>query len=116
MLSPREAGAVWERIERGACSSRMSPDERQWIDLMKAVGTRSAPDMARLAEALLAKPSDLPSGHRQYLTAAGMAGYLAQGKRAEASALWSRYPKDVDKTDDVGLRLLYAHAFDVKAQ
>jgi len=116
MLSPGEAGAVWERIERGACSSRMSPDERQWIDLMKAVGTRSAPDMARLAEALLTKPSDLPSGHRQYLMAAGMAGHLAQGKRAEASALWSRYPKDVDKTDDVGLRLLYAHAFDVKAQ
>jgi hypothetical protein len=46
--------------------------------------------------------------------AAGMAGYLAQGKRAEASALWNRYPKDVDRTGDVGLRLLYAHAFELK--
>jgi len=114
MLSSKEARTVWERIERGPCSSRVTPDERQWIDLMKAVGIRSAPDMARLAEALLAKPSDLPAGHRQYLTAAGMAGYLAQGKRAEARALWSRYPKDVDKTEDVGLRLLYAHAFELK--
>jgi spermidine synthase len=114
MLSPNDAKAVWERIERGPCSSRVAPDERQWIDLMKAVGNRSAPDMARLAEALLAKPSDLPAGHRQYLMAAGMAGYLAQGKRAEASALWNRYPKDVDRTDDVGLRLLYAHAFELE--
>jgi len=114
MLSANEARTVWERIESGPCSSRVTPDERQWIDLMKAVGIRSAPDMARLAEALLAKPSDLPAGHRQYLTAAGMAGYLAQGKRAEARALWSRYPKDVDKTEDVGLRLLYAHAFELK--
>jgi len=114
MLSPNDAKTVWERIERGPCSSRLAPDERQWIDLMKAVGNRAAPDMARLAEALLAKSSDLPAGHRQYLMAAGMAGYLAQGKRAEAGALWSRYPKDVDKTGDVGLRLLYAHAFELK--
>jgi hypothetical protein len=114
MLSPNDAKTVWERIERGPCSSRVAPDERQWIDLMKAVGNRAAPDMAHLAEALLAKPSDLPAGHRQYLMAAGMAGYLAQGKRTEAGALWNRYPKDVDKTGDVGLRLLYAHAFDLK--
>jgi predicted membrane-bound spermidine synthase len=116
MLSPDEARAVWDRIERGPCSSQVAPDERRWIDLMTAVGNRAAPDMARLAEALLARPSDLPTGHRQYLIAAGMAGYLAQGKHAEAGALWSRYPKDVDKTADVGLRLLYAHAFAVQAQ
>src|SRR6266478_5904508 len=72
MLSPNDAKTVWERIERGPCSSRLAPDERQWIDLMKAVGNRAAPDMARLAEALLAKSSDLPAGHRQYLMAAGM--------------------------------------------
>ncbi len=114
MLSSHDAKMVWERIERGPCSSHVAPDERQWIDLMKAVGNRAAPDMARLAEALLAKPSDLPAGHRQYLMAAGMTGYLAQGKRAEAGALWSRYPADVDKTGDVGLRLLYAHAFEIR--
>ncbi|HMH19459.1 MAG TPA: hypothetical protein VK572_15085 [Burkholderiales bacterium] len=116
MLSPGEANAVWDRIDRGACGSRLTLEERQWIDLMKAVGSRAAPDMARLAELLLAQQSDLPAGHRQYLMAAGMAGYLAQGKRAEAGALWNRYPKDVAGTSDVGLRLLYAHAFEVRAQ
>jgi len=113
MLSADEAKAVWDRIERAACAAQLAPDERQWIDLFRAVGERSAPDMARLAEALLAKTSDLPSGHRQYLIAAGMAGYLAQGKRAEAAALWNRYPADANRTGDVGLRLLYAHAFPI---
>jgi hypothetical protein len=114
MLSAEEAKAVWERIERAPCSSRVAPSERQWIELMKAVGNRSAPEIARLAEALLELPSDLPTGHRQYLLAAGMAGHLAQGKRAEASALWNRYPEDADYTEDIGLRLLYAHAFELK--
>jgi hypothetical protein len=67
--------------------------------------------MARIAEALLAKQTELPLGHRQYLIAAGMTGYLAQGKRAEAAALWNRYPADADRLGDIGLRLLHAHAF-----
>ena len=111
MLSAGESKTVWDRIERAPCSSHLTPDERQWIGLMRAVGERSAPDMARLAEALLQKTSDLPGGHRSYLIATGMAGYLAQGKRAEAGALWDRYPADVDRLGDVGLRLLHAHAF-----
>jgi hypothetical protein len=111
MLSADEAGAVWERIDRAPCSAQLNADRRQWIGLFRAVGERSAPDMARIAEALLAKQSDLPSGHRQYLIAAGMTGYLAQGKRAEAAALWNRYPADTDRLGDIGLRLLHAHAF-----
>src|SRR5258705_3830685 len=114
MLSPGEAKRLWERIERGPCSSHLAPEERQWIDLMKAVGNRSAPDMARLAEVLLAKPSDLPTGHRQYLMAAGMAGDLAQGKPAETGAPWKRYPKDADRAGEAGLRLLYGHAVQLK--
>jgi predicted membrane-bound spermidine synthase len=116
MLPAADAGSVWDRIEHSSCSARLSPEERQWIDMMKAVGHRDAPRMAALADVLLAKTSDLPAGHRQYLIAAGMAGYLAQGKRAEASALWNRYPQDVDGTSDIGLRLLYAQAFDLQNQ
>ena len=111
MLPAAEAGSVWDRIERSPCRAGFTPEERQWIEMMKAVGRRDAPQMARLAEALLAKTSDLPAGHRLYLIAAGMAGYLAEGRRAEAAALWNRYPADADITGDIGLRLLYAHAF-----
>jgi spermidine synthase len=111
MLSADDAKAVWDRIEQAPCGAQLTAEERQWIGLFRAVGERSGKDMARVAEALLAKDSDLPMGHRQYLIAAGVAGYLAQGKRAEAAALWKRYPEDADRTADVGLRLLYANAF-----
>jgi spermidine synthase len=111
MLSADEAKGIWDRIERAPCASQLAPDERQWIGLFRAVGERSAPSMARLGEALLEKPSDLPSSHRSYLIAAAMTGYLAQGRRAEAAALWNRYPGDVDRFGDVGMRLLHAHAF-----
>jgi spermidine synthase len=113
MLSAEDAKGVWDRIGRAPCAAQLAPDERQWVDLFRAVGERSGENMARVAEALLAKSSDLPGGHRQYLIAAGMAGLLAQGKRAEAAALWNRYPADTDPTGDVGLRLLQAHAFAV---
>ena len=111
MLSAEDAKQVWDRIGRAPCAAQLAPDERQWFDLFRAVGERSGDNMARVAEALLAKASDLPGNHRQYLIAAGMAGLLAQGKRAEAAALWNRYPADADRTSDVGLRLLQAHAF-----
>jgi len=39
-----------------------------------------------------------------------MTGYLVQGRREQAAALWTRYPEDVDATTDFDLRLLYAHA------
>jgi hypothetical protein len=114
LLAPPEAKAVWNRIEQARCNSSLPAGKRQWMALMRAVGVRDAPKMAQLAEALLAITSDLPDGHRQYLMAAGMAGYLAQGRRSEARALWNRYPRDVGGTDDLGLRLLHAHAFELK--
>jgi hypothetical protein len=114
MLSAADARAVWDRIDRAPCTSKLAPVERQWIGLFKAVGERSGEGMARSAEALLAQPTDLPPGHRRYLLAAGMAGYLAQGKRAEAQVLWSRYPAEADPYGDVGMRLLHAHAFAVE--
>ncbi len=112
LLAPNEAGAVWDRIEEAPCHSSLPAEGRPWIALMKAVGVRDAPAMARLAEELLVKTNDLPGGHRQYLMAAGMAGYLAQGKRAEARALCDRYPGDLGETPDLGLRLLFAHAYE----
>src|SRR5258708_29313099 len=114
MLSSNEAKTLWEGIERGPCSSHLAPDERQWIDLVKAVGNRSAPDMARLAEALLAKPSDLPAGHRQYLMAAGMAGDLPQGQHPQGRAPGDRHSKEARTTRGVGPETLFAPAFRIK--
>src|SRR5207248_860722 len=117
LLGAEDSLAVWERLERAPCAPALAPGQRAWIALFKAVGRRDAAAMAAGAEVLLAVPSDLPRGHRQYLMAAGMAGYLAQGERAKAAALWARYPGDIEGADtadaahDLTLRLLAAHAF-----
>jgi hypothetical protein len=111
LLGPEDASAVWERFELAPCNGSLAAEQRAWMALFKAIGRRDAAAMAARAESLLAVASDLPSGHRQYLVAAGMTGHLAQANRGSAAALWNRYPQDIDGTSDLTLRLLFAHAF-----
>lgn len=111
LLSRAEGDALWQAIERSPCFASLEAMQRQWIRLFSAVGRRDAEAMARVAENLLDTRSDLPAGHRQYLIAAAMSGYLAQGQRDKAAALWTRHPGDVGDTSDLTLRLLRAHAF-----
>ena len=112
MLSADDARTLWEYIERSPCLHALSTEQRRWVELFKAVGSRDAARMAQMAEMLLSQHSDLPSGHRQYLIAAGMAGYLAQDRREQAAALWKRYPDDVREREkeNLNLRMLHAHA------
>ncbi len=115
MLSTTEGLSLWTRLESSPCFASLEASQRRWIDMFKAVGSRNGEQMGQMAAILLNERSDLPSGHRQYLITAGMAGFLAQGKRAEAAALWNRYPKDLaDTTTDLNLRLLQAHAFEFR--
>ncbi|MBI4292526.1 MAG: fused MFS/spermidine synthase, partial [Betaproteobacteria bacterium] len=111
LLSAEDARAMWARLESPPCATKITAAQRQWIEMYCAVAHRDAAKMAELAEALLRQGSDLPGGHRQYLITAGMTGHLARGETHKAADLWSRYPKDVDGTTDLDLRLLYAHAF-----
>ena len=110
LLSIADSAALWRRFEQSPCHAALPEVQRQWMALFKAVGTHDATNMAPLAEALLATTHELPSGHRQYLVAAGMAAHLARGDRAAAAALWNRAAGDVAGTTDLALRLLHAHA------
>ncbi|HZR67666.1 MAG TPA: hypothetical protein VFB01_01290 [Burkholderiales bacterium] len=110
LLGADDSAALWDRVERAPCARDLSPEQRAWIALFRAVSRHDAAAMAAGAETLLAVPSDLPSGSRQYLVAAGMAGYLAQGRRAEAAELLARTPRESGGGDELTLRLLGAHA------
>ena len=115
-LSAAEGRALWDRLSNrigaASCGAAPGPAQKAWIALFRAVAARDPAKMAELAEQLLGQASDLPSNNRQYLLTAGMTGYLALGKRDKAAQLWNRYPRDVDGTTDLDLRLLYAHAFE----
>jgi hypothetical protein len=89
------------------------PESRaRWIALLRAVAGREVPAMTSGAEELLAKPSPSLESRtsREYLIAVAMAGYLAQGKRAEARALWGRFGPTLSASIGLELRLLNALA------
>ena len=114
-LSAAEGRALWDRLSdrigAAPCGAAPGPSQKAWIALFRAVAARDPATMAELAEHLLGQASDLPGSNRQYLLTAGMTGYLALGQRGKAAELWNRYPRDGDRTTDLDLRLLYAHAF-----
>lgn len=114
-LSAAEGRTLWDRLSdrigAAPCGAAPGPAQNAWIALFRAVAARDPARMAELAEQLLGEASELPSSNRQYLITAGMTGYLALGQRVKAAEMWNRYPRDVEATTDLDLRLLYAHAF-----
>lgn len=102
-LTPAELAPFWNTLDSGPCASNMSPQERQWYALFKAVGNRDAVRMLEDAGTLLAAGGDISPIARKYLLTSGMAGALALGKKTEADQLWSRYKTAVFGTGEPDL-------------
>jgi len=109
-LTPRELQALWDWLESGRCAGSLSPPERAWLDLLKAVGARDGPRMAETGRTLLDQAQGLPPDAISYLVSVAMLGSLAQGDRAGALQLWSRYETALGTRDDLLLRLLVAES------
>jgi hypothetical protein len=71
--------------------------------------------MMEEAQTILASGNELSPIARKYLLASGMVGALAQGKRAEANWLWTKYGLSLIATDDPDLlfRMLAAESVGV---
>ncbi len=110
-LVPSELDSFWKTLESGGCATQITPQERQWYNLFKAVGNRDASRMLDGARTLLAGGGDISPIARKYLLAAGMTGALAQGNKADANQLWTRNRRAVTSGDaDLLFRLLAAEA------
>ena len=90
-LSTTESSAVWKKLESGPFALRLSPVEKMYVSLFKAIGERDGVKMARFAKRLLESEQDITPARLQYVLAAGMLGDLAQGNRRESAGLWSMY-------------------------
>jgi spermidine synthase len=90
-LSPFELEPLWKALESGSCAATLSPQEKQWIVLFKAVNDRNPSRMSDAARTLLESGNDLPPGKLRYVVAAGMLGSLVKGDRAESYRLWSKF-------------------------
>ena len=111
-LTPAEMNPLWRTLESGACATQISPQERQWYSLFKSVGNRDSARMLDGARTILAGGGDLSPIARKYLLTTGMVGALAQGNKAEAGQLWSRYRAAAlgNEEPDLLFRLLAAES------
>jgi predicted membrane-bound spermidine synthase len=111
-LRPEELEPVWPRLEAGPCAGSLSPMERSWIALFKAVSRRDGAAMERGAQSVLASRMQLPPQVAQFVVAAGMLGGVTSGDRAGAQRLWMTFRPVLFRDGRPGLlfRLLEAES------
>ena len=106
--APDQLTVFWKEAEASSCRSRLSPSQKDFITLLKAVDGRDARGMSQISRKLL---DEMPAVHtvlEEYILAAGMLGDLSLGKTQEARSLWGQYGSTLDR-QSLLLRLLVAH-------
>jgi spermidine synthase len=113
-LRPEECSTIWKVLESGAGAASLSPIERQYVDLFKAIGDRNAGNMAFMARTILETEQDITLGRMKYVLAAGMLGNIAMGKPESARQLWLKYRPTVfqDKQPNLLFRFLEAKSLE----
>ena len=111
-LRPEEMQRLWPRVESLPCARVLYDVQADWLELVKAIGTRDAPAMAETSLRLFANRQDRTPLRRRFLLAAGMLGNIADGKPAGARTLWERHAADAlqNSSPSLMLRILAAHA------
>ena len=112
-LTPSELRQIWQVLESGPCASALSPVERECLALFKAISRRDSSGMVEAATQLLGRGMAISPSTLRYLTAAGMTGYLMQGRKGDAYGLWSRHGAALlfgNQGPDLLFRLLVAES------
>jgi spermidine synthase len=109
-LTPAELDDVWWAIASSGCAQRLSPQDRDWVALLQAIGQRNAPRMASSARRLLDAEPGLSISSRRYLVAAGMLGSIAQHDPVAARELWTRHAAALASNGDLLFRFLVARS------
>jgi spermidine synthase len=111
-LTLQELRQLWIRLESSPCHKSMTPVQRSWIALFKAVGNRDAASMARVANDLLEGKVETNRNRKEYLIVAAMTGHLVQKDRGKALEVWKRFAPEIlnGNQPSLLLRLLLAHS------
>jgi spermidine synthase len=109
-LRPQEMEAVWKKLEAGPCARTLTPSERNWIALFKAVSKRDSGAMAGIAKSILTSEQWMHMNMVKFAVSSGMAGHLMRGERKAAFKLWSDFQPAMfgESQPDLLFRLLAA--------
>lgn len=107
-LSVRELNSIWSRFDITNCRG-LTPWQKDWLSLFKAVANRDADTMAGIGESLLEQHVKF---RQEYILAAAMTGHLARGRFAESLQLWNKYGPAMFGHNRPGFlfRFLYANS------
>jgi spermidine synthase len=101
---------LWRRFRAADCHARLTFTQREFFELLDAIGRRDAKAMAVRARKLLAA-TDGPADQQRFLLIAGMLGDLAQNRPQQARELWHAHvSKTRSARPNMLLRLLLAHS------
>ena len=109
-LTTADLEAVWRAVFSNDCARKFSGQDREWLQLLQAIGRRDFWGMASGARHLLAVEPDLAVPSKRYLIVAGMLGSIALGDPVGAGNLWSRHRASMPPPDDLLLQVLVARS------
>lgn len=110
-LSPPETATLWEALSGWPCVQELSPPERPWVSLFRAVGALDARAMAERGTALaLAGAAGGRAGTARYALACALLGKAALGDAEGARSLWEQLrPGELSPSQEPLFRLVLAH-------
>lgn len=101
-LTAAENSRVWQTMEQGPFAATLSPVEKCYVRLFKALGARDAAEILSSVKFLSQNDMDLTLTRKRYLTAAGMMAAMALDDRSTAQSLWEQWRKELFGNDTPG--------------
>ena len=86
MLPPERAVALWKSLREARCASKLSANDRRWLDLFEAIAARDAARMAALGTPLV-DAQESSEGMRWQAFVAAVAGHAMSGNATAAQRL-----------------------------
>jgi spermidine synthase len=118
-LHPDDNQVLWNELREFECAIQLDEDQRDWFNLLEAVGTHDSKTMSVIATRLLLKSATtLSLQQRAYLLAAGMLAHLHRDTPEAAMKLWQQFkhPSWHPNSVDIHLRFLLANVVDAHAR
>ncbi|MFV2056608.1 MAG: fused MFS/spermidine synthase [Thiohalomonadales bacterium] len=110
-LNHSDMKLIWNSIQNGNCSDRLSAQQQDWLSLLDAIGQRQFKQMAGIAEWLLKHDVATKNEHRDFLLSAALLGHYMGGNNNLAIDNWEKYRDVVSKdfASKINQRLLLSN-------
>jgi spermidine synthase/MFS family permease len=110
-LTKTELDQIWRMFKRFPCYNQLTPQQKDWIELVHSLGMGKAKEVAGISEWLLQHNIATKPEHYEFLVASALLGDLLTNNQSRAQKIWNQYAPQhgLDNNENLLLRLLSAH-------